>query len=299
MEISAFDEQASAQFYYCCSAQQPHKTQPRANRAEGPIPRFPLQHLETHAAEFLDTIRKHGFVVLSDIGFEGECLCQNLMLHLQSFFAQDDWSKARCTSKNNVYRSERGVPMWFLGYELDTFREAFRMQASRPDAQPWPSTDLKKSWLSLLKFVREICDKCLAIAIGKDFVPPSPYDNDYSVAYAVHYPNLDSTFDPYNPSGHTLNINEHCDPSLFVIEPCTHVQGLEILDHNSRSWIQVEQHCIPGKELILFGGKALQRSTYPPIPAAPHRVGRAQNQSRHVFIYEQKYESYFDAPVFD
>jgi ABC-type multidrug transport system fused ATPase/permease subunit len=58
-----------------------------------------------------------------------------------------------------------------------------------------------------------------------------------------------------------LNVTEHVDPSLFVIEPCCGVAGLEVLDAHTQQWLQAEAVCAPGKDLILFGGKALEVRT--------------------------------------
>jgi hypothetical protein len=58
-----------------------------------------------------------------------------------------------------------------------------------------------------------------------------------------------------------LNVTEHVDPSLFVIEPCCGVAGLEVLDAHTQQWLQAEAVCAAGKDLILFGGKALEVRT--------------------------------------
>lgn len=54
--------------------------------------------------------------------------------------------------------------------------------------------------------------------------------DDFSVSYALHYPNkcADPTLQEQD-----LTVGEHVDPSLFVVEPCCGLEGLEIRDHAS------------------------------------------------------------------
>ena len=56
-------------------------------------------------------------------------------------------------------------------------------------------------------------------------------DDDFSVSYALHYPN--EFADPALEK-EDLTVGEHVDPSLFVAEPCCGVEGLEILDRASK-----------------------------------------------------------------
>lgn len=55
-------------------------------------------------------------------------------------------------------------------------------------------------------------------------------DDDFSVSYALHYPN--EFADPALEK-EDLTVGEHVDPSLFVVEPCCGVEGLEIRDRAS------------------------------------------------------------------
>ncbi|CAM9365519.1 unnamed protein product [Choristocarpus tenellus] len=142
-------------------------------------------------------------------------------------------------------------------------------------------------------------------------------EEDFSVSYALHYPN-----DHCDPAlvKEGLTVGEHVDPSLFVAEPCCGVAGLEIKDQASGRWIEVEALCAglgvdqnvsisrgegrdtpspkAGGELILFGGKALERATGGKVRGAVHRVRRG-DQQRFCFIYEQKYGEFFPPPTMD
>ena len=227
-----------------------------------------------------------------------------------------------------LYKNEKGVPMWHCGYEHEQMRDAFRFPAGHCAAeQRWPGAGFKMAWLALMEALQRICDRCLAVV---DAVPvqqllpgsgerpsfylkrsagsgqpsgqqhyyrryrrPTGVDEDKSVSYAVRYPN--------NRGGQQaqgINIKEHKDPSLFVIEPVARVQGLEVWDRAARRWVEAEAVCEAGREFVLFGGKALERVTNGRIPAAPHRVTHAK-EKRTVFIFEQKYAEFFDDPAFD
>ena len=54
--------------------------------------------------------------------------------------------------------------------------------------------------------------------------------DDFSVSYALHYPN---EFADPALEDKDLTVGEHVDPSLFVAEPCCGVEGLEIRDRSS------------------------------------------------------------------
>ena len=58
-------------------------------------------------------------------------------------------------------------------------------------------------------------------------------EDDFSVSYALHYPN--TCADPALED-QDLTVGEHVDPSLFVVEPCCGVEGLEIRDRASGRW---------------------------------------------------------------
>ncbi|CAM9567290.1 unnamed protein product [Scytosiphon promiscuus] len=132
---------------------------------------------------------------------------------------------------------------------------------------------------------------------------------DFSVSYALRYPN--EFADPALVE-EDLTVGEHVDPSLYVAEPCCGVEGLEIQDRASGRWLPVEAVCAglgdgssrslaaaEGRELILFGGKALERATEARVRGAPHRVRRGDLGRRHCFIYEQKYAEFFPPPALD
>eukprot|EP00752_Nemacystus_decipiens_P018464 g16554.t1 len=144
---------------------------------------------------------------------------------------------------------------------------------------------------------------------GVDKGEETDADDDFSVSYALHYPN---EFADPALEDEDLTVGEHVDPSLFVAEPCCGVEGLEIRDRSSGSWLPVEALCAglgsngtrnladaEGREIILFGGKALERATGGRVRGAPHRVRRGDLGRRYCFIYEQKYAEFFPPPAID
>ena len=83
------------------------------------------------------------------------------------------------------------------------------------------------------------------------------------------------------------------DQSLFVIEPCPSVAGLEVFDPSTTKWVQVESVLREGEDWVLFGGTCLSKATDGKVPACLHRV-RAAVERRFCFIAEQKYEAFYD-----
>ena len=59
-----------------------------------------------------------------------------------------------------------------------------------------------------------------------------------------------------------------------------------------QQWISAEAIGDAGKELIVFGGKALEKLTQSEIKGTLHRVIRSTDE-RCCFIYEQKYQEYY------
>lgn len=74
------------------------------------------------------------------------------------------------------------------------------------------------------------------------------------------------------------------------ISPISYVDGLDVFDPATKRWISIESNGTPGRELVLFAGKALEHAAG--FPACVHRVLKRQ-RPRLSFIYEQKYGDYF------
>jgi hypothetical protein len=62
-------------------------------------------------------------------------------------FCSDEAKKAATSKK--IYRNERGVPMWYCGYEGETMREAFRVCSGMTDIGSWPSPEFQNAWMDL------------------------------------------------------------------------------------------------------------------------------------------------------
>jgi hypothetical protein len=79
--------------------------------------------------------------------------------------------------------------MWFCGYEGEKMREAFRVSSGMFDIGCWPSPEFETAWTKLTVYLRQICDRCLSLAMKKEVQAPLDLADDKSVSYAVHYPN--------------------------------------------------------------------------------------------------------------
>ena len=86
-------------------------------------------------------------------------------------------------------------------------------------------------------------------------------------------------------------VGEHADVSLVVVEPVSRVPGLEVFDIHTKRWVCVESVCVPGKELVVFVGRALSSKTG--LPALKHRVVKS-GKARLSFLFEQKYAAFFE-----
>lgn len=253
------------------------------------VPRLKVEDLTwQNRATFNALMEKHSFVVLTDIGDKIERNLVQLMDDFEAFFtsADDEW-KTGCTSKQ-VYRNENGTPMWYCGYEHTSVRDCYRVHCGDMSRLVWPSDAFESHWMTVLRSLQRICDQALRLTMGyKTDTFDKRSDADYSVCYGLHYPNIAGSGQSENE-----NVFEHVDPSLYVAEPVPTVEGLDVFDQHSKQWIKAEHVCIPGKEIVLFCGKALQRCTQGRIPGTLHRVRRT-DEKRFCVIYEQKYEEYF------
>ncbi|KAI9908345.1 hypothetical protein PsorP6_004365 [Peronosclerospora sorghi] len=253
------------------------------------VPRLRQSELNwKNRGQFLEMMERHSFVVLTDIGKAIEHIHTQVLDDFETFFTSDDedW-KNGCTSKY-IYRNEHGKPFWYAGYEHTTVRDCFRVACGNMSRVVWPSPEFKIHWLSLQRHMQRICDRALSLIVGYDVEPShARSDKDFSVCYGLHYPNIEGT-----GQSETENVFEHVDPSLFVVEPVPSVEGLDVYDLHSKQWLSTEKVCIPGKEIVLFCGHALDRATQGRIKGTLHRVHRTPER-RFCIIYEQKYEEYF------
>ncbi len=244
----------------------------------------------------------HSFTILRDDLGSISKTYRACAKELKAFFADKDGVKEACTAAGDPYFDERGLPMWFPGYErCGLMREAYRIHAGRPDRQPWPSHTFRDAFLDLQHKLREICDAALVATVPPyTSAPPSWIEDggDLSVCYALHYPNVGSGNPPSSISESDMNVGEHRDPSLMVIEPCCGVPGLEIQDHRSKKWIPVESVCQEGTDLVLFCGRGMESATGGWVSATTHRV-RQGSQKRVCFIFEQKYRMFFPLAYHD
>jgi hypothetical protein len=170
-------------------------------------------------------------------------------------------------TSDTVYVSERGVPMYKLGYELaeDGVREFYRMAASNDDLdnKSMPDDTYHQLWRQGMGLCRFVTDTALDL-LTKDLpnaperrkrpesgtaswnspVPLTPRarPGDYSVLYAMHYFNdVDDNSSTQLPAD-GIALGPHVDPSLLVMEPflSPDSRGLQVWDRIGGNWMDCD-----------------------------------------------------------
>jgi isopenicillin N synthase-like dioxygenase len=72
---------------------------------------------------------------------------------------------------------------------------------------------------------------------------------------------------------------------LLTIVPCAFTPGLEILHPETKEWLNIEQHCTPLEDVVVFADQVLQDLSAGHYRAAIHRVSKNAN-SRLSLVYE-------------
>ncbi len=161
--------------------------------------------------------------------------------------------------------------------------------------------EFRRLWLTLTRMLQGICDLCLHKLLGaKHARSLETTADDLSVSYTFHYHNANRLAavapmpeqqvaaspdggdygndgngaadngdprtvtpgpDPDPDPDPDLVVTEHCDPSLFVVEPCSAQSGLEVFLPSLQQWVGAEEACVPGREVIVFCGTALEAAT--------------------------------------
>ena len=249
------------------------------SRSDATVPRLPLEDGASEQA--LQLLKKHGYFVATDLGAALEADVQTIESELDRFFAKSTERKEKCMG--TVYANERGLPMFCRGYERQqNVRECFRVPVNE-EGQPWPSSQTKVCWRRVVGRFRGLADALLEAA-----APGHARGEDFSLAYCFRYGVEDGGAN--GGSDNTL-VGEHADVSLVVVEPVSRVAGLEVYDIHTKRWVCVEAVCRPGRELVVFVGKALASKTG--LPALRHRVVKA-SRARLSFLFEQKYGAFFE-----
>jgi len=122
----------------------------------------------------------------------------------------------------------------------------------------------------------------------------------------MHYFNQDDTPIVDQDDTVRINVKQHVDPSLFVLEPFLAKEaGLQV--YSRGEWITCDGPESPIHSLlqndemgmVMFVGKAFA-ALVPTVAPTLHRVISSNNgRRRRTMIYEQKYEEYFPPPSFD
>ena len=248
-------------------------------RGDATVPRLPLE--DAASTKALRLLERHGYFVATEIGAALENDVASIETELENFFAKAPERKEKCMG--TVYANERGLPMFRRGYERQQhIRECFRVPVNE-EGQPWPSPRTKVCWRRVIERFQTLSD-----ALLEAVVPGHERGEDFSLAYCFRYGEDDGGAN--GGSSKTL-VGEHADVSLVVVEPVSRVAGLEVYDLCLKRWVCVESVCVPGKELVVFVGRALSSKTG--LPALKHRVVKS-GKARTSFLFEQKYAAFFE-----
>lgn len=173
------------------------------------MPRVKLRHVRSPQA--LELLRRHGYLIVTSLGAELESRLEKFCAAMTTWFHLPSTIKAERVG--GTYVSERGVPMFRCGYEMqDRIRECFRVALG--DARPlFPDDDIiATTWRKALVPVRRIADSVLAAALNKRSLVRPYATDDFSIAYAFYYPNTDA----FGLDEDGTLVGSHTDPSLVV-----------------------------------------------------------------------------------
>jgi hypothetical protein len=169
-------------------------------------------------------------------------------------------------TSDTVYVSERGVPMYKLGYELaeDSVREFYRMAAHMDDNdnQSLPDDAYHQLWRQGMGLCRHVTDTALDL-LTRDLPnaperrkrpesgsaswnspvlrDPRARPGDYSMLYAMHYFNDTDEKGAQLPAD-GIALGAHVDPSLLVMEPflSPDSRGLQVWDRVGGDWMDCD-----------------------------------------------------------
>jgi isopenicillin N synthase-like dioxygenase len=169
-------------------------------------------------------------------------------------------------TSDTTYVSERGVPMYKLGYELaeDGVREFYRMAAHMDDDdyQSLPDDTYHQLWRQGMGLCRHVTDTALDLLTrdlpnaperrkrpesgtaswnGPVLRDPRARPGDYSMLYAMHYFNETDEKGTQLPAD-GIALGAHVDPSLLVMEPflSPDSRGLQVWDRVSGDWMDCD-----------------------------------------------------------
>ena len=79
----------------------------------------------------------------------------------------------------------------------------------------------------------------------------------------------------------------HFNPGLLTLKAVSHVAGLDVLDHESGTWLNVESAANPTEDLLIFTGETLELVTEGEYKACSHR-GHSEGEARVSVVYEMR-----------
>jgi hypothetical protein len=234
-----------------------------------------LLHAERNKTEVIQkhlrqSLQERGFCLLTcSTNSQPGRVVENLQASLRTdlFPANGSTKNAgQLPTSDTVYVSEKGVPMYKLGYELaeDGVREFYRMAASNDDDdnQSLPDDTAQQLWRQGMGLCRHTTDTALDLLTrdlpnaperrkrpdsgSASWNSPVPLASrvrrgDYSVLYAMHYFN-DADAEGTQLPADGIALGAHVDPSLLVMEPflSTDSRGLQVWDRVGGNWMDCD-----------------------------------------------------------
>ncbi|GMH50946.1 hypothetical protein TL16_g00908 [Triparma laevis f. inornata] len=263
------------------------------------------------------------------------------------------WPPSLCPlTAGSVYFNENNTPMYKLGYDdgtggtndasndRDPIREYYRVCSGDVEGCGGFINGDEEGTVRILNMCRYICDVLLKTTFHptavplrhanssiKSWVDPSKIlkkigengRDDYSILYGMNYFNTNEAVGYAKEQGNVggdgrlLNLKEHVDPSLWVLEPVLGegVGGLEVFDELRKEWIlcdgvKSKLNGVLGEGeagMVAFVGKGFVKSYEKGVgkgekeikPTLHRVVAPAEDEigrERRSVIFEQKYGEY-------
>ncbi len=237
-------------------------------------PSMPYIALTTSPATFFELLRRHRYVILTDLPVVTTEACSQAAAACAKFFEEEKSSDKQACSVRDTK-----LNCGFRGNQ--THREHYHMRAEAGERQPWPSPAFSLAASRASAALEAVGRLCLNAALQGAQLPP------------VQNPELGcSVFDAfwYHPSGcdsigdEAIVLQGHNDPGYFTIEPKASAPGLQILDGDGK-WVLVEP-LLGAQDLVVFGCEELRYATMGKLSSTWHRVSARPDSSRLALAFE-------------
>jgi len=194
-------------------------------------------------------------------------------------------------SSNTTINTKRDV-----GYFKLPQKEFFQMRLTDASDFPWPrhQPQFKRKMLQCYGFLDELTRVCLEVLAHGIEVDPSKFLQllDPNPLPSQQYSNnLLSVFRYFGTKQGTETCDIHKDMGIISFIPVADVPGLQIMDYQTVSWVDIE--CVAEKsEVVVIIGETLDRLSAAYYPASVHRViASAADKPRTSIVYKARGKS--------